>query len=289
MSNEIIITLNSLIIGSLVLFSPLLFCFIFSFFINKVNKNFSIYVYSFITGLMIIMSTFGLIREGYDHMHEHTHDEWLIIVVITLGVIIGLMLTVLLRYIVIIKSKKEIHHDHNHHNHSDILYNISDIENKNSFWMILSSLMGHKIIAGISLGLLIYNSSSEIMSFNHLGLILISILHMIPESFILFYKSYEITKSKIKSLLITALSQIVIIIFMIIGAFAFYKIEDIAYWLMPILFAISGSSVLFVSIFDLVPEFIHNKNLSSKKWFSVILVFCLGIVISVVLSMIHKH
>lgn len=278
---------NSLIIGSFVLFIPMIFCFIFSFFKVFKSKLASIFVYSFMSGMMIVMATLGLMREAYEGMHSFSNDLITAAVLVS-GTAIGLFATLGIRFL-ISKFSKEMHKEHHHHNHSDLLFNISEVETRQSFWMVLWSLMGHKIIAGLSLGMLLYNSSGEILHINNIGLIIITLVHMIPESLLIFHKYYEISNSKWKSFLISFAAQLVVFIFLLIGATVFYQISSTVYWMMPLLFAISGGSILFVSIIDLVPEFIHNKNESNKNWYWILLVFCLGVIISVFLSAIHTH
>ncbi len=281
---------NSLIVGSLVIFVPMIFCLIFSSFGKLINKKLtSTIIYSFLSGMMIIMATFGLMKEGFEESVKYYESEgmWIPILIVIVGVTAGLFITLLIRFL-IGKHSHEIHEDHSAHDHSDILYNISDVENKNSFWMILISLMGHKVIAGISLGLFI-SDASGIFEFINTGLILITLIHMIPESILLFHKYYSISKSIWKSILIIFLSQMVIFIFILISAYSIESIQSSCQWLMPLLFSISGGSILFVSIIDLVPEFIHNKNCSAVQWQYILVAFCIGVIASVALSMVHSH
>ncbi len=274
--DNLTILYNSLSIGALVLFVPTLFCLIFSSFGKLVNNKLtSTLIYSFMAGMMIIMSTFGLMKEGFESADEHYHaqGDWIPIMIVIGGVTIGLFTTLLIRFL-IGKHSHEMHHHHDLHNHSDILYNISDVETKSSFWMVLISLMGHKVIAGISLGLFI-TGATGVFKFANMGLILITLIHMIPECILLFHKYYSISKSLWKSFLITFSAQFVVFTFILISAFLFEYIQQ-AHWLMPILFSISGGSILFVSVIDLVPEFIHNKNGSSKQWQWILIAFCIG-------------
>ncbi len=130
---------NSLTIGALVIFVPIIFCLIFSSFGKIVNKKLtSTLIYSFMAGMMIIMATFGLMRESWESadVNYHKDGDWIPILIVIGGVTIGLFVTLLIRTL-IGKHSHETHINHEEHDHSDILYNISDVENKNSFWMIL--------------------------------------------------------------------------------------------------------------------------------------------------------
>ncbi len=280
---------NDLIIGSLVLFVPMLFCLAFSSFGKFIQKPLtSVLIYSFMAGMMIVMSTFGLMRESFEESEEHYAEqgEWIVILIVLSGSIIGLLITLLIR-IIIGRKNREIHVHHEFHNHNDLLYNINDVENKQSFWMVLISLLGHKIIAGISLGMFVFRSNG-IMQFQSFGLVIVTLIHMIPEAVLIFHKYYSISKSLWKSLMITLLAQAVVFIFMIGSSFLFDYISNVK-WLMPLLLSISGGSILFVSVVDLVPEFIHNKNESNKQWNWILFTFCIGAIISVGLTMIHHH
>ena len=149
------------------------------------------------------------------------------------------------------------------------------------------SLLSHKIVAGLSLAMTVYGSS-QLWAFENLGMIIILIVHMIPESIMIFHKANEILKSKTKALLLTLGLQFVIVVFMIIGIFIFNAISNVT-WVMPFLYAIAGSSMMFVSVFDLVPEFIHNKNMTKRQWYMTISVFSLGLLFGVAMCLLHTH
>ncbi len=294
---------NSLFIGTLVVALPTLFTIIFSWFRFDKFKSTSIYISSFMASMMIILATFGFMREAFlgldgGHVHEHhnllssDHDHsgsyslGIIVAIIMGGCIGGLLISILTR-LVVSKFAKETHINHHHHNHSDILYNTNDIETKSSFVVVIWSLLAHKIVAGLSLAMTVYDSNS-LWGFENLGMIIILIVHMIPESIMIFHKANEIFKSKTKALMLSFGLQFVIIIFMIIGIFIFNALTT-TNWVMPFLYALAGASMMFSSIFDLVPEFIHNKNMSKKQWFLTIIVFSLGLLFGVAMCLLHSH
>lgn len=290
LSDNMTIFYNNLIIGALVLFVPILFCLAFSTLGNVIRKPItSVLIYSFMAGMMIVMSTFGLMKESFTNaegVYESKGKDLVVILIVLGGTTIGVLATLFLRMI-IGKHNKEIHEHHELHNHSDMLYNINEVENKQSFWMVLISLLAHKMVAGLALGMFIYDAET-IMDFYNLGLVMITLIHMIPEAVLVFHKYYSISKSLWKSIGITFLAQTIVFIFMIGSSFIFETISKLE-WLMPLLLAISGGSILFVSVIDLVPEFIHNKNESNKQWYLILFTFCLGVIISVGLTMVHHH
>lgn len=293
---------NSLFIGLLVLFIPTLFSLLFSFIKIKRTKSLNLYIYSFMSSMMIILSTLGFMREGYvgleqDH-DNHLHNElnisdyeisyplWMIVLIVSSGVLLGMLLTIGIRLIVT-KFSSEIHLNHEKHNHADLLYNTSDIETKSSFITLIWSLIAHKIVAGLSIAITVYNSD-YLFKFENIGMIIILLVHMIPESIMICYKGNQIFNSKVKSLLLTFALQVVIIISLIIGIYLFNYISTIK-WIMPFINCIAGGSIFFVSIFDLVPEFIHNKNMSNKEWLLTIFWFVIGTIFGVVMCLIHEH
>lgn len=289
------IYINGLIISSIVFFIPLIICFIFYIFKVKINSIGYVYLYAFTTGLVLILSTLGFLRESYDllsHYFEEKQnkfDKVISISVIVAGVVIGFLIGGCCKLVLFIKSKRECKNHKFLKNDQTCAFDQEEVvfyKNNKLVGPIL--LVAHKLIDGLSIGFLLIESGNNFFQINNLGLIIGFILHIIPTTIVLYYIYVEIFKSNLKSFLYSTLSNLVIIPFIFIGILFKNVINDV-FWLNPLLLSIAGGSLLFTSILELAPEFIHNNHLCTHKWFYMFLWFSLGIIISICLIATHSH
>ena len=61
------------------------------------------------------------------------------------------------------------------------------------------------------------------------------------------------------------------------------------YWLIPMIEMFSESILLFTTMMEIIPEFIHNQHLCSKHWYITVTWLSIGIALSVILNLIHIH
>ena len=292
---------NILILLALGIGTPTLCVGVLSLFKIKINKNVQTYLYAFTAGLIIILGTVGFIAEAINHAKEQfsttNHDNLnaidtlKVIGVVVGGGIIGVLIVILSRYIFTISNgKKGDFHDHHHdHNHADFLYNASDIDNKTNKWLPIILLLGHRLVDGIVLGFMANTANNAVAQFDNWGMIIVFIIHLIPTSIIIYLIQLDIQNNhRFKSFLITTGILTLMIPFTILGGFLINVIESI-WWLMPLLYSISGSLMTLAGILEIIPEFIHYRNASIKQWIYTTSRLGTGITLATLLITIHSH
>lgn len=295
MNQYLVSFLNSLILISLLLGIPLLAIGITCGFKLVANKKFKMFLYSFASGLVIIMGSVGFIGEAIESLAHHFDSSTISTVgiigtkigIIVGGAILGASLVFLIRYLTFKKNKNNSSCKAcSKHSHNIYLSNYGDIdckiENKKSGLILL---MSHRLVDGLSLGFLTLNAIG-IGNFYSWGMIMIFILHLVPTTIVVFLTQYDIYNSKKKAFLYSLYSLLIISPFVIIGSLLSSLISNI-YWLMPLLYSISGTILVIISILELIPEFIHNKQMDTKYWYLVVLTLIAGIVLALLLVCIH--
>lgn len=94
--------------------------------------------------------------------------------------------------------------------------------------------------------------------------------------------------SRKKAILNSIIAIIAIIPLIIIGAIVawFSQANDIA---IAIFQLVAASFLLFISIVEFIPEFIHDIRNNGKQWYLIILVWIIGIVIGIFVISLHSH
>ncbi|MGL5630245.1 MAG: hypothetical protein ACRDCG_00545 [Mycoplasmoidaceae bacterium] len=310
------LSFNILIIGCAVVILPFLFTVLFSFIKFRSSKNIGIYINVLTASMLIILGSFGFFREALSLLTEshgsptepispYTKKPDSILKLICIGVMVsgaflGIIFSVLTRYF--IAKKNELHQDHFIHNHSDHIFNLRDIDNKKDKWSAIVLLLNHRVVEAISLGILIVipfldenkhqNHQYYQFPMEKLGFIIIFIVHMIPEAIFIYHRQTQMGVSRNKALLNSFLMKIVIIPIMTISAFIIQVVNPYSFstaWILPFLYSVTGSVLIFVSVIELIPEFIDNKDMSNKTWFNIIGYFTLGICFSISICILHVH
>lgn len=293
MNKNLEIFINASILIGLVITIPLISILITMIFKIKMTPTKRMLLYSFASGLIIILGSVGFFGEAIEALGEHFNgvnsaENILTKIGILLGgAIFGFMIVMGSRYLSL-KSKYDIHKHHEFHSHNDHITNYADIDNKaahkrNAIFLLLS----HRIIDGITLGLLA-SSANGIAGFSSWGMVIAFIVHLIPTTIIIFLTQVDIYENKWKALLKSFLMILITVPFTIAAAFLAEPIKNL-FWLMPFLYSISGSTMILVSIIEIIPEFIHNKEMKTKKWYITILFLFLGIGLGILLMCIHTH
>lgn len=287
--------LNSLIISLIVIFVPFFITFFFWLFKIRLSKNKMVYLYAFTTGLLLILSCFGFMKESYFHLEEHFEGKEnyistiIIISVISSGIVLGLLFGIVCKLFFLFKSKKQCK-NHKKNIHGDCAFDDDQVIKKNNKLVGMFLIVTHKCIDGLSLGFLEYESTGQLMQLNNLGIIAGFIIHIIPMTIVMYY--FMLDQNNYKKPFLTLLNasskNLIIVPFIFLGILINSSVQNI-YWLMPFLLCVSGGSLLFTSIMELAPEFLHKHHLCTKEWFFVILWLSIGVVLSISLTLVHKH
>ncbi len=288
---------NILFLLGLAIVVPGLIVLFISFFKIKFSKRLQIYLSSFTVGLILILGTVGLIAEGIHSLQEHfasldnisyasSTDQT--VAIAASGVIIGFGLVILTKWL-LSRNKKELHENHHSHGHSEAIFNVADIDNKKIKWLPIILLALHRSVDGITLGLMANTEHNDILGFENWGMLIVFIIHLIPTSIIIYLIQLDIQKNnKLKAVGYTILLSLLMIPFTFIGGYL-SSIFDDAWWLMPLLFCVSGSLITLMTIMEIIPEFIHHRNCGIKEWLGIIAVIGAGILLAVILISIHSH
>ena len=295
--------INILILLSISIGIPIVIVGGLSLFKFKISKQIQTYLYAFTAGLIIILGTVGFLSEAISHAKDNflnsnnnhaalkLQDTLTIIGVVGGGSILGIIIALLSRVIFTKLSNKkgDLHNEHLDHNHHEFLFNPSDIDNKAMKWIPILLLLGHRLVDGIVLGFMANTIDGGIANFENWGMIITFALHLIPTTIIIYLIQLDIqNNNRLKSFLITFAILVLMIPFTLIGGFLINSIQTI-WWLMPLFYAISGSLMTIASVFEIIPEFIHNRNANLKQWVYTTLFLGSGIVISILLITIHSH
>ncbi|MCT4469360.1 ZIP family metal transporter [Mycoplasma sp. HS2188] len=311
-----------LIVSILLLSIPILVALFVPLFIKKPKKEFSIYLYSFITGMFIILGSFGYLREaieitsrgsGLKGNNIPTSNIYLYnILIIVGGSLLGIISAFTIKYIVYATIKRKynlknsifVHtHEAGHHHgelehqhtHGDHIWNNNDLAEvetkqykKKNKWTALILLLGHRIPEGLLIGISLFNLiHNQNVSAVSIAFFISFVMHTIPEEIVFYYRQREMGIKPIYAVLNSIAGLSLIIPFIFIGVFGAEFLEKIPA-LKAFIMATVGSVMVFTAMVEFLPEFYHN-NLEKKKWFITLLMFFLGIIFTIFVLSFHTH
>ncbi|PZV98765.1 hypothetical protein [Metamycoplasma auris] len=298
--------LNLLIYILIIISLPLVMLGIFALFKNKstkkVNGNALVYMYSFSTGMFLMIGTFGFMREGYEiakvfthaYLNSETYSEIgrtaILSAIMGISSLIGLAIAIGGRYIFIRASKIDPHKEHSEHSHSDHLISFKDIDNPKAAWLAIIMLLSHRIVDGFFIGYAIFRIVWAGNTFSSSIILLITFtIHILIEMAIVYFRQIQYGEKKSKAILYNFLTFLLIIPFIFAGAFSGVYISTNLSWIQSSLLTMGGAIIVFTSIFELVPEFIHIRNKDIKTLYITLAVFALSIAFTIILLSFHTH
>ncbi|MGL4768701.1 MAG: hypothetical protein ACRCW6_00550 [Mycoplasmoidaceae bacterium] len=303
MSIYLTLIINIIIIGSVVIIIPFAAVIVFSFIKFKNLRRVGLCLNMLTTSMLIVLSCFGFFRESLSllsnkdspNLIKNYNGPCLTLVLISIflfGIFLGIILSFLVKYLIILKTNSL--NSNFLDTHTKNLSNNLSIPVKNALskkWSAIILLLNHRIIESIALGMmLVQTSNNNFYSFplEKIGFLSLFILHMIPEAFFIYYRQIEMKIVLKKSLTNLLIMKIIIIPLMTIGAFIIQWLphNNSFNWILPFLYIVTGTTLLFISIIELIPEFIENRNMSVRSWYTCILFFLFGTIFSIAISLI---
>ncbi|TPR53393.1 hypothetical protein [Metamycoplasma neophronis] len=295
------ILVNLLIYIVILLGAPTIILGVLSLFKIKATERKTIYLYAFSTGMFLMIGSVGFIREAFNRSNMFFHElvgkqkisesslPWWMALLIGLSAAIGLFVVILGRYIFVRTKKIKFHQNHEAHNHSDHLISFKDFDNPKAAWMAIIMLMSHRIIDGLYLGYSVFALTLGNTGYRaNIPLIVTFNIHILLEVIIVYYRQIQYGEKKWKAILYNFLTFLLIIPFMFLGAFLGPQLDK-AGWLLPSLLAMGGSIIVFMSVFELIPEFIHVRNQKAKVLYTTFAIFAAAIVFTLILLCFHSH
>lgn len=297
------IFVNLLIYILILLTVPSLFILLLSFIKPKLKPTSNFYLYAFSSAIFVLIGTVGLIGESLEHGREfigrletnnilrvnEAIEAGLAIGITAGGALIGLTVVILFRFL-FIKKFGEIHHTHGMHGHNDLITNVHDIDSKTikAAWLVIFLILSHRMIDGFILGGTTYRFTSDSNEPLSIGFIITFNLHILVEAVIIYYRQIQYGQKRWKAVMYNFLTTLVIVPIMFLGAYINPYLQRLG-WFLPVVNASGGAIITFVGIIEIVPEFIHFKDMQSKEWYKVIIAFALGIIVALILLSFHTH
>ncbi|MCF0217931.1 MAG: hypothetical protein HUJ42_02695 [Malacoplasma sp.] len=292
------LAVNLIIFAFILLAVPSFLVFLISLVKPKIKEKSCLYLYAFSSAVFIIVGAVGLISEGISSGREFLEAkvttnllmEWqssgLLVLIVGAGAVCGLTVAITFRYF-FVKKVGEVHKHHDFHGHDDHILNIKEIDNPKAAWLVIFLILSHRTIDGFIWGGTISELSQQGGTIN-LGLVIAFNVHIFVEVLIVYYRQVQNGEKRWKAVLNNFYTLLAIIPIMFIGAYV-HKYLNFIGWFLPLTNVAGGVIVTFVGVIELVPEFLHHRDLKTKEWYLLIIVFAIGIVLSIVLLTFHEH
>lgn len=279
----------------------------------KVSRVKLRYVYAFSSGFLIVTAIVGQWVTARHQLSNHwttlnktaTNDgdaNWwqtiLSMIIIFGGILVGTLIAYRIKKMSTHshdEDQREAHKGHGHkesraHNH---IFNspvevVHESKTHKSKSAIVYMVLTHRLPAGLIMGILLvnFNNGGE-FSF---AALLAFILHIIPELIIIYYARLENGDTRIQALIFSIGVKLLLIPFIFLGIVISNYIDmssNYTFWIMPMLLSIAGIVMIWGSIFELGPVFIHTED--DKNAYKLIFVFIIGLSLSMAIQLIHVH
>lgn len=270
---------------------PLILVILIPVFKPTISEKTNRYLYAFSSGFFLVTATVLLISESKIHLEEQLGNliknqigtKAILGLILSLTVLLILLISLAGKYFFMKKKKFNVHN----HSHEDI--NINENQNKKSKAFAFLFLFSHKIPDGLIIGLLCSQiAKSPEISIINIVFLCSFVIHVLPEELITYYRQIDMGISKRKAALNSFLVDCIVVPLIIIGAvIGWYSIEnEITIYMIQL---IAASFLLFLSIIEFIPEFIHNVKFGDKSWYLTIIIFFIGIAVALFVICFHDH
>lgn len=294
----IVISLSAFVIGI-----PIIYGILLPIFKPSLSKRTTTYLYAFSSGFFMILAAVGFLAESKESLSHFFEERFTNIGIvytftaITLGAIVLIALTTALLAKYKFAKKSGTLDDAlggHEHDHDHIIFNSSDY-NPKSKRLALFLLLSHRMPGGLILGLLaaaIADANGQINIQNILFLI-VFVIHIVPEELIMYYRQIEMGITRWRAVRNSVLSTMVLIPFIIIGAAVKFSLPETSLEIvngivMPVVQTLAAAFLLFTSMIEFFPEFLHYK-LSGREWYKTVFLFIVGIVVALIILAFHHH
>ncbi|WP_255565845.1 hypothetical protein [Mycoplasma sp. E35C] len=304
-NTNLAIFVNLLIYVLILLAVPTVLIFALNFIKPKLNPTQQLYLYAFSSALLICIGTIGLLFESIEGANlyietpeilnvDPAYKSLIKIGILVGGSIIGLTIVIGFRFLYIHFTKQD-HCNHSHDHSLHIMNEHEDYEHKikqhkpnvKAAWLVIILLLSHRTIDGFVLGGTVSLLTLDPSKIN-VGFIVSFNIHILIEVIIIHYRQIQFGERKYKAALHNFYTTILIVPIMFIGAYVNQWLRSIG-WLIPLVNASGGVIITFMAIIELVPEFIHNKQLKTAAWYKVLISFALGLVVGIFILSFHQH
>lgn len=287
------------VISAFVIGIPLIYGICLPIFKPKISTRATKYLYAFSSGFFIMMSTVLFIGESKGHLEEefiNIFQQNVVLgktvtgIVIASLICVGLLFSLGLKYFFAKRFKgKAINQESEHkHDHDALIFNLNDHNPKSKAFAIFF-LLSHRIPDGLIIGTLATQiaKSGDINPVNIIFLCSF-IIHIIPEELIIYYRQIQMNIPVKKATINSLIAVCSIIPLIILGSvITWFSLNN--EFAIHVVQLIAASFLLFISIVEFIPEFIHDVKSNGKQWYITILIWIIGITVGIFVLSFHDH
>lgn len=287
------------VISAFVIGIPLIYGICLPIFKPKISTRATKYLYAFSSGFFIMMSTVLFIGESKGHLEEefiNIFQQNVVLgktvtgIVIASLICVGLLFSLGLKYFFAKRFKgKAINQENEHkHDHDALIFNLNDHNPKSKAFAIFF-LLSHRIPDGLIIGTLATQiaKSGDINPVNIIFLCSF-IIHIIPEELIIYYRQIQMNIPVKKATINSLIAVCSIIPLIILGSvITWFSLNN--EFAIHVVQLIAASFLLFISIVEFIPEFIHDVKSNGKQWYITILIWIIGITVGIFVLSFHDH
>lgn len=279
-----------LIVVSFVLLIPIVYGLLLPVVKPSLTSKGSIYLNAFVSGFFLILGIFGFLNDAREELLEHGNPSWIIFLILFFSVAFALFSSLGIRFLLAkYNNKKEFHSLREHHHHDNLVFNSTDVKMTNKKLKIfpLLLLLSHRIPGGFIIGFLIHNVIQEgTIDIESLVFLITFVLHIIPEELIFYYRQIDSGISKWVATRNSIFGILLLVPFIFAGAYGTEAISN--EYFIAFMNASVGGFFIFVSLIELIPEFLHEK-MDGKTWYITIIFLIIGILCAVAILSFHSH